>query len=69
MKDEDFKQIGDEFVRVLTPVYEQLDRMEQKQDTMEQKLDAHTADIMELQRKADITNDRLIRLYEANLGY
>lgn len=64
MNDKDLKKIGDEMIRVLQPVYEQLDGIEEKLDRMEQKQDVHTADIIELQKKADLTNDRFVRFEE-----
>lgn len=69
MADEDLIKIGDQMVKVLEPVYEELDEIKNKLNHPERglgsindKLDAQTADIMELQKKANVTNDRFVGL-------
>lgn len=57
MNDKDFKKIGDEMVKVLEPVYEQLDRMEKKQD-------AHTAEIIQLQAESGAIKDKVTSIDE-----
>ena len=39
MNDEDIKKIGDEFIKVLTPFSDSLDRIEQRMDKFENRMD------------------------------
>lgn len=68
---DDVQLIGEEMVKVLEPVYKQLDKVggelnkiDGRLEIMERKQDAQTADILDLQTKADVTNDRFVRLEE-----
>jgi ABC-type transporter Mla subunit MlaD len=58
MTDKDIKQIGEEVERVLAPVYEEFGGIHKRLDRIENTLDAHTADIMQLQQQVGVLFDK-----------
>lgn len=59
MTNEDIVKIGEEMVKVLEPVYEQLDRIEKTQNEHTDKIDALTVDMIQVQDELGAIKDDL----------
>lgn len=57
MNDKDLKKIGDEMVKVLDPVYKQLDRIENKQTAL-------AGDMIQVQAESGIIKDKVTAIDE-----
>lgn len=78
MTDEDLKKIGDEFIRVLTPFSDSLDRVETRIEKLDHRMDklegrmeevedkfgALIVDVYHIQQKSDAMYDRMISVEE-----
>lgn len=58
MNDNDLKKIGDELVKVLTPVYEWQDKTDKRLDEFSDKIDALTVDVHHLQQDFSVHKDQ-----------
>lgn len=58
MTDNDLKKIGDEMIRVLEPVYEQLDKIESTLSEHTDKIDALTVGVHQLHQELGAFKDK-----------
>lgn len=57
MTSDDIVKIGEEMVRVIEPVYKQLDKIESTQNEHTNKIDALIADMVQLQDEIGVIKD------------